>query len=115
MVLEQNIVSIIILIFILIISSLPLYFAVSLLGGRASILNSLIVMLIASVLGIVMQIIFPVFGPFIGWVLLIWAFHEIFRLKWLKAILAWILWIVFIVIFGFLLSLVGLASYLITL
>jgi hypothetical protein len=113
MAIENTIANILILLVIIIISSLPLYFAVSFLGGRTSILRTFIVMLIVAGTSIIIQLFLPIWGVLVSWIVMIWIFHEFFRLKWLKAIFAWILWIVFIFILTFITGLIGLGSLLI--
>lgn len=107
----QNIlISILTIFIIIVVSSLPLHLSVLTLGGRSSILKSFMVMLGTGVLSIGVNFIFPIWGTIIAWVLLIWIFHEVFRLRWLKAVIAWILWLVFIFIFIFIFTLIGFAN-----
>jgi hypothetical protein len=42
---------------------------------------------------------FKFWGGLLAFIMLIWIYHEIFRLKWFKAFLAWLLQFVFIAIF----------------
>ena len=70
---------------ILIISALPLYFAVKFLGGKATIFKVLMVNLIVGVIGAALDM------PVIGFVLLLFVYKEVFKMSWLSAFLAWIL------------------------
>ncbi len=70
---------------ILIISALPLYFAVKFLGGKATIFKVLMVNLIVGVIGAALDM------PIIGFVLLLFVYKEVFKMSWLSAFLAWIL------------------------
>ena len=99
--------SIIFEIIVFIISAIPLYFAVEFLGGKTTFLNVLLVNLIAGVLFAVLGNKF-LFGTLLAFFVLIWIYHEVFRLKWYKAVLAWILQFVFIALFYLFLFLIGL-------
>ncbi len=90
-----------------IIAAIPLYFAVEFLGGKTTFLNVLLVNLIAGVLFAIFGNRF-LFGTLLAFFLLIWIYHEVFRLKWYKAVLAWMLQFVFIALFYLLLFLIGL-------
>ena len=43
----------------------------------------------------------------ITFILLIWIYHEMFKLKWHKAVLAWLVQLAFIVVFRFLFALIA--------
>lgn len=73
------------LIFILIISALPLYFAVKILGGDASVFKVLFVNLVVGIIGIVVN------SHLIVFLMLIFVYKMMFRLSWIAAFLAWIL------------------------
>ena len=92
----------ILLLFILfLIASLPLYLAVKLLGGKTGILKAIFVNILAAIVVTIAQSLVS-WGNILGLVLLIWMYREFFRLKWIKALLVWILQII-IVIAGMLL------------
>ena len=78
-------VGILALIAILLISALPLYFAVGLLGGKATIFKVPMVNLIVGVIGAALDI------PIIGFILLLFIYKKVFKMSWLSAFLAWIL------------------------
>ncbi len=102
-------ISILTILLVIIISSLPLYLAVSLLGGKVSILRAFLVMIATGIISIIVNIIFPIWGTLVALIILIWVFHEVFRLKWFKAILAWILWLIFVLLFLFIASILGIS------
>lgn len=104
MVLETMIILLLILFIVIIISALPLYLAVSLLGGRASILNSFLVMIAIGFITVFSQIIFPFFGVIITFLLGVLLFREVFRLKWIKAFLLWIVWFLMIILLSMVFS-----------
>lgn len=99
--------SIIFDILLFILAAIPLYFAVESLGGKATFLNVLLVNLITGVLYAVLRSQF-FFGGLFAFILMIWIYHEVFRLKWFKAFLAWLLQFVFIALFYLLLFFIGL-------
>jgi hypothetical protein len=111
-ILENTITSILIILLVVIISSLPLYLAVKLLGGKASILSTFLVMLGTGFISILINLVFPIYGTIIAWLVLIWVFHDVFRLGWLRSIFAWIIWIIFIFVFLFIFSLIGIGGLL---
>ncbi len=102
-----------ILIIIFLISALPLYFAVRLLNGRTTLFKTAIITFISGIIVSVVNYLFKTWGALIAFVLLIWIYHDVFRLKWHKAFLVWILQLAFIVIFkyifGFIAALFGIA------
>ncbi len=100
--------SIIFDILVFILAAIPLYFAVEFLGGKVTFLNVLLVNLITGVLYAVLRSWSFFFGGVLAFILMIWIYHEVFRLKWFKAFLAWLLQFVFIALFYLLLFLVGL-------
>ena len=73
------------IILVLVMSSLPLYFAVKFLGGKATILKVIFVNLIVGVISGVLAI------PLLGFILLLFIYKKFFELSWLKAFLASIL------------------------
>lgn len=100
-----------VIILIVILSALPLYLAVNLLGGRTSILKAFFIMIIAGIayiiIGAILGALLPGFGilvTILAWLVLIGIYKETFGLGWGSAILAWILQLVFIVILAFLIG-----------
>lgn len=95
------------MILLFIISALPLHFAVKLLGGKSSILKAFIITLISGFVVSIPKLVFDSWGGIIGMFLLIWIYREVFRLKWLKAFLAWILQMIFIFVFSLIFGALG--------
>jgi len=89
----------VVLFVIFLISALPLYFAVVLLGGKESWLKTAFISLISGLIVAVIELVFRTWGWLIAFVVLIWIYHEAFRLKWWKAVVVWFLQGVFIVLF----------------
>jgi len=85
---------------IFIVSSLPLYFAVKFLRGKTTLLKTVLINLLTGVVVYAINETFLRYGTLIAFVALIWIYHEMFRLKWLKAFIAWVLEIIFVAIFS---------------
>jgi len=88
---------------IIVISALPLYFAVKFLGGKATIFKVLMVNLIVGIIGAALDM------PVIGFVLLLFVYKEVFKLSWLSAFLAWLLQFVVAAVLVFCAVLLGVA------
>ncbi len=93
-----------ILLIIFIISALPLYFAVRLLNGKTTLFKTAVITFISGAIVSIVNYFFKTWGALIAFFLLIWIYHETFRLKWHKAFLAWILQLAFIIAFRFILN-----------
>ena len=81
------------------ISSLPLYFSVKLLNGKTTLLKTALVTFILGIIVTAIQNFFKGFGGLIAFFILIWIYHEVFRLKWWKALVAWFMQFIFIAVF----------------
>jgi hypothetical protein len=82
--------TILIIIAAFIIAALPLHLAVKMLGGRSTILKVIVVQLLVGVVVALIHAFFS-FASLIAFLVLIWIYREMFRLKWFKAVLAWII------------------------
>ncbi|MCF7860801.1 hypothetical protein K9M79_01030 [Candidatus Woesearchaeota archaeon] len=98
--------TIIALLLAFIISSLPLYLSVKFLGGKTSILKTVFISIITGFIVTAIKSYFSTWGGILAFVAMIWIYHEAFRLKWLKAILAWILQFVFVAIMYYVVTLI---------
>lgn len=96
-------------IIVIVVSALPLYLAVTFLGGRTSILKTFLVMIITALVVSMVSATIP-FGGIIAFILLIWIYKEMFQMGWLRAFLAWILQIVFIIVLFALLAVFGIGT-----
>ena len=103
---EEYFITVFAFLIVLIISALPLHFAVKILGGRTHLLKTILVMIVTSIMIVLVSLLLP-YGAIIGFIVLIWMYREMFRLKWYKALLVWILQIIFVVILLLILSFVG--------
>lgn len=110
----MTLLSILIDVLIFLLASIPLYFAIKLLGSKSSFLTVVLVNFLTGIIFAFLRGRF-LFGTLIAFILFIWIYHEVFRLKWYKAVLAWILQWVFIIVFYvvlfFLLILLGLRPF----
>ena len=80
-------------------SAIPLYLAIKFLGGKTSFLKTLFVSFIAGIIIGAIRSQFQVFGGLLAFFVLIWIYHEAFRLRWLKAVAAWLLQGLFVLLF----------------
>lgn len=87
------------------IAALPLHLAVKLLGGKSNIFKAILVNIIVGLVTAGIYGLLP-YASIISMIALVWIYREMFRLKWFKAFLAWIVQItltfVFILIFAIL-------------
>lgn len=73
------------IVIILIISALPLYFAVKMLGGDATIFKVIMVNVAVGIIGAVLD------APLIAFLLLLFVYKSLFNLSWFGALGAWLL------------------------
>jgi len=99
-----------VLIIIFLISALPLYFAVTILNGKTTLFKTAVVTLISGIIVSIINLIFRTWGALIAFVVLIWIYHEVFRLKWHKAVLVWLIHLAFIVVFNFIFGFIATVS-----
>jgi len=87
-----GIVGIMIYLIILVISSIPLYVAVRLLGGKTSLFKVIMVNIVA---GIVISALKAAYSSFIWSILvfltLLYIYKEMFRIGWLRSFFAWLM------------------------
>ncbi|PIY59779.1 hypothetical protein COY95_05280 [Candidatus Woesearchaeota archaeon CG_4_10_14_0_8_um_filter_47_5] len=92
-------------------AALPLYFAVKVLGGKTTLLRTVLVNILGGLAVSLIQTFFRRWwGSLIAFGILIWIYREMFRLKWIKAFLAWLLELVFVALFYFVAVLLGLGT-----
>lgn len=96
---------------IFLLSGIPLHISVRLLGGKTNILKTAMIVFLTGIITWAIKETFTLWGSLIAFVILIWIYHESFRLKWLKSLLAWFLQ--FVVIFFLYIILEVLAALLI--
>ena len=97
------------IILIIVISALPLYFSVKLVGGRTTIFQALLINLFASFVVAFISVVFP-FGALLSFIILIWIYHEFFKIKWVKALFVWLCQIIVIFFLSLLFTILGFAS-----
>lgn len=104
------IVEIIIAILIFLISGIPLFISVHLLGGKTSILRAAIVLFLGGlVFGFLSELAIPL-ASLLAFVTLIWVYRELFRLKWWKAFVVWFLQFLVLYIIIVFFGLIGLGT-----
>ena len=89
------------------VSTLPLYFSVKLLGGKTGLIKTFLVVLLSGIILAIINSLFSTWGWVIAFIFLLWFYHELFRLKWWKCFVVWILQFVFLLLLHFLLALLG--------
>ena len=98
---------------LLLITAIPLYLAVRLLGGKASIISAMLVNIVTGILTAALRSQYGLLGMILGFFFALWIYREVFRLIWIKAFLVFILQavIVFlaIILLGILAALTGIA------
>ena len=100
-----SLITTIILLLVLIITSLPLYFSVKLLGGKTTLFIAMMVNLASGVLFFLISKTLP-YGMIIGFVVLLFVYGLSFRLGWIRALLVWLMQSVLLFIFVVVLTLI---------
>jgi hypothetical protein len=103
----MNLILFVFRILIFVVSSLPLHFAVKILKGKTDLIKTVLVNLITGIIISYIYSQFRIFGGLIAFFLLIWIYHEIFRLKWYKAMIVWLVQLIILVVFYFLMFLLS--------
>ncbi len=93
---------------LLVISALPLHFAVMVMRGRTNLLKSTLVMVACAIIVVLLIALIPFGGGLLSLPILIFIYIKVFYLSWYRAILVWIIQMVFIMLFTFLIGLTGL-------
>jgi hypothetical protein len=87
-----------------IISAIPLHISVKLLNGKTTFLKTVFISVIS---GIVFSAVYEFFKwGLIALFVLIWIYHEAFKLKWWKAAVAWVLQFIVIIILSIIAALI---------
>jgi hypothetical protein len=87
-----------------IIASLPLHFAVKVLGGRTSLFKTMFTITITGLVITAINYKFQTWGGIIALIFSLWIYKEIFELGWIKAFFAWILQFIFVIVLVFIIS-----------
>ena len=74
-----------------IISAIPLWLAVKMLGGRGSVFRVIGVNLLVGLVAFAVRAVFSTWAGLIAFILMIWIYKDFFRLGWIRALLAWLL------------------------
>jgi hypothetical protein len=98
---------------IVVISSIPLYLAVKIMGGRGGLIRVIIVNLLVGLLVSWLGSAINIFVAAATFIVMLFIYKIMFKLSWLKAFFAWILQFVIIVIIIFILAYFGLLTSLI--
>jgi len=98
MILEVGFIALFVLFVVFLISALPLNMAVKFMGGKTNLLKTAIVSLIAGLVVTAVRGFFDVLGGIFAFLILIWIYHLVFNLGWLRALAAWFLQFIFLVV-----------------
>ncbi|MFC1705003.1 hypothetical protein ACFLZ6_01595 [Nanoarchaeota archaeon] len=109
MALEGILLTGVILFVLIVISALPLYIAVKLLGGKASIIKVFIVNIIVGILVPIVNSFINWFGGLIAFIVLLFIYKKMFDLGWFRAFVAWVLQFIVLVGLIFIAGLFGLS------
>ena len=85
-------------ILILLVSSLPLYFAVKFLGGQVSLIEVMIVNVIAGGLPTLIALFFSDFIGLLSFLAIILVYMFFFKITFIRALIAWVLQYILIVL-----------------
>jgi len=83
--------AILILLLAIIVWSLPLYITVKLLGGRTSILKALGVNILIAIIVLAINAFLNFWTGIVIFILTILVYRELFKLKWWKAFVVWLI------------------------
>jgi len=98
-----------ILIFLIsfIVSAIPLYLAIKTLGSKTGLFKTAFIVIVSGLIVSAIRYYLNTWSGLIAFFILIWIYHESFRLGWIKAFLAWILQFVFIFVIYFIITLLS--------
>jgi len=100
MALSALLTTLLVIVLVFVISALPLYFAVKFLGGKTTLLKTVLVSLLTGIIASAIRSQFRL-GVLIAFLVLVWIYREFFKLKWWKAFIVWFVQLVFIALFYF--------------
>jgi len=80
-----------VLILIFMLSALPLYFSVKVMGGKTTLLLVILVNLLVGLVTFIVKYLFDTWGGVFAFILMIGIYKEMFRIGLMRALLVWIL------------------------
>ena len=95
------------LVIIWVISAIPLNIAVKMIGGHSSIIKVIIANLIVGMVAAYLNNMFGFIAVILSFIVMLFIYKLIFKIGWIRAILAWFLQFVIIAIFFIVLLLLG--------
>ncbi|MFW6013548.1 MAG: hypothetical protein ACOCZQ_00410 [Nanoarchaeota archaeon] len=96
---------------ILVISAIPLDIAVKMLGGRSSLLKVIVANIIIAIIGYLIQYYIDFLVGFFSFIAMLFVYKRMFRMGWLRTLVAWFLQYLLISIFIVLLALIGIVIF----
>jgi hypothetical protein len=88
---EWGLVAIITIILALLVWSLPLFITVKIFGGKTSLLRALGVNILIAVMAITISAVLNFWAGIVIFILTLLLYREMFRLKWWKAVVVWLI------------------------
>lgn len=101
--------NILITILAFLISGIPLFIAVNLLGGKTGILKTAIVLFLSGLIVAAVQSYVDTLGGLVAFIVMIFLYKEAFRLGWLGAFFAWLLQFVILAIIAIIFLVFGIS------
>ena len=105
-----GITAILIIILIFVLAALPLHFAVKIMGGKTTILKTILINIIAGLVLALITSAAPIFGGILGFLGLLFTYMFFFRIGFLRALVVWLLQIVLVGIFWVLGIIIGVTA-----
>ena len=96
---------------ILVISAIPLNIAVKMLGGRSSLLRVIVANLIIAIIAYLIDYYVGFFVGFLSFIAMLFVYKKMFRMGWLRTLMAWFVQYLLIAIFLVTLTLLGVVIF----
>jgi hypothetical protein len=95
----MGLLTLVLIVFLYLLTALPLHLAVKFLGGKTNLLKTALVNIFIGFIVYLIKEQFHLIGGFIAFFVSAVLYREFFKLKWFKAFLVWLLELVFLGIF----------------
>ena len=98
MALMELLIAILYVIVVFVVSALPLYFAVKLLGGHTGLLHAAGATFLGGIVVALVNVLLTTFAGVVAFIALIFLYKVMFRMGWIRTLIAWALQFVFVVL-----------------
>lgn len=106
----MDITKILLYILVVVISAIPLNIAVKMLGGRSSLIKVIFANFLIAILSYLIQHYIGFFVGFFSFIVMLFVYKKMFRMGWLRTLIAWLLQYILIAIFLVILALIGIIA-----